>query len=54
MNEQAKIHTSETTKQHHLIWEEESKTRIQLQLDGIFSVFATQKLTQDEVNNAGD
>ena len=54
MNKQAKINTSEPTKQHHSIWDKESKTRIPLQLDGKFSVFATRKLRQDEVNNAGD
>ena len=54
MNEQAKIHTSEPTKQHHSIWDEDSKTRIPIQLEETFSVFATRKLTQDEVKNAGD
>ena len=54
VNEQAKIHTSEPTKQDHSIWDKESKKRIPLQLDGTFSVSTTQKLTQDEVNNAGD
>ena len=54
VNEQAKIHSSELTKQHYSIWDEDSKTRITLQLDGTFSVFVTQKLTQEEVNNAGE
>ena len=35
-------------------WDEESKTRIPLQLYGTLSVFTTRKLTQEEVNNAGE
>ena len=54
VNEQENIYTPEPTKQHNSIWDKESKTRIPLQSDETFSVLATRKLTQEEVNNTGD
>ena len=46
-----KIHCDETTIEDHSIYDERTKLRVPLQLDGIFSYFPTRALTLDEMQN---
>ena len=49
VDELAKIHAEIATKQHHSIYSKECDFRIALKLQGIFSVFNTYRLNDNEV-----
>ena len=46
-----KIHCDEPTIEDHSVYDENTKLRIPLQLDGIFLYFPTRALTLDEIQN---
>ena len=51
VNDTAKIHVEEPTVEDHSIYDEATKLRIPLKLDGVFSYFPTRALTSDEIEN---
>ena len=53
MEEQAKIHVKEPAKDNHSIYNSEIILRITLQLEGIFLVFKTKKLNDEEIAEPG-
>ena len=53
MEEKAKIHVEEPAKENHSIYSSEINLRIDLQLVGIFSVFKTRKLNDEEITEPG-
>ena len=53
VKEQAKIHVEEPTKENHSIYSSEINLRIALQLEGIFLVFKTRKLNNEEITEPG-
>ena len=53
VEEQAKIHAEEPAKENHSIYSSEINLRIVLQLEGIFSVFKTRNLNDEEIAEPG-
>ena len=53
VDEQAKIHAKEESKKNQSIYSNEIGLRISLQLDGIFSIFKTRKLSNEEIEEPG-
>ena len=53
VEEQAKIHVKEPAKENHSINSSEINLRISLQLEGIFLVFKTRKLNNEEIAEPG-
>lgn len=51
VNETAKIHATNPSKNHHSIFEQESGLRIPLQLSGVFSYFPSRALNSDEIEH---
>ena len=49
VEEQAKINVKEPAKDNHSIYSSEINLRIALQLEGIFLVFKTRKLNDEEI-----
>ena len=47
-----KIHCDDPTVEDHSLFDEETGLRIPFTLNGIFSVFATRSLNEDEIENA--
>ena len=53
VDEQAKIHAKDASKKNHSIYSHEIGLRIDLQLEGIFSIFKTRKLINEEIAEPG-
>ena len=53
VNETPKIHCDDPTVEDHSIFDEESGLRTPLTLNGIFSVFPTRALTEQEIEEVG-
>ena len=53
MDEQAKIHAKDAIKKNHSIYSHEIGLRISLQLEGIFSIFKTRMLSNEEIAEPG-
>ena len=53
VNEMAKRYADQPTKQHHSIYDPDTKLRIPLNVRGMFSYFPTRSLIQDEIVNNG-
>ena len=53
VEEQAKIHVKEPAKENHSIYSSEINLRIALQIEGIFSVFKTRNLNDEEIAEPG-
>ena len=53
MEEQAKIHVNEPAKDNHSIYSSDINLGIALQLEGIFSVFKTRNLNDEEIAEPG-
>ena len=49
--EMPKLHATESTQEHHSIYDAETKLCIHLKLKGILSYFPCRKLTHDETEN---
>ena len=54
VDERAKIHTPQPSKEHHSVYCREIDLRIPLKIEGIFSVFETRRLNATEIAKAGD
>ena len=54
VNDTPKIQCKEPSIEDHSVYDDETGLRIQLQLDGIFSVFPTRALTKNEINHVED
>ena len=53
VDEQAKIHAKDASKNNNSIYSYEIGLRIALQLEGIFSIFKTRKLSNEEIAEPG-
>ena len=53
VDKQAKIHAKHACKKNHSIYSYEIGLRIALQLEGIFSIFKTRKLSIEEIAEPG-
>ena len=53
MDEQAKIHAKDASKKNHSIYSHEIGLSITFQLEGIFSIFKTRKLSNEEIVDPG-
>ena len=53
VDEQAKIHAKDASKNNHSVYSHEIGLSIALQLDGIFSIFKTRKLSNEEITEPG-
>ena len=54
VNGKAKLHTDSPTIDHHVIYDDETKLLIHLQLKGFFSYFSTRELSSQECENWED
>ena len=50
VDEIPKLHVTEPTQEHHSVYDSETKLRIHLKLNGVFSYFWCIKLTHDEID----
>ena len=53
VDKQAKIHSKDASKKNQLIYSHEIGLRIALQLEGIFSIFKTRKLSNEDIAEPG-
>ena len=54
VDEQAKIHTPQPSKENHSVYCKEINLRIPLNIEGIFLVFETRRLNATEISEAGE